>query len=278
MPNEPEPPEPGRNKYGRWEDDVPPEVDAEICRLKNTGLNMRGISGELAKQGIFMDYMRVRGRLSAITREQNKRQKAKPPGTPAGEIHPVGGSQGQQIANLDDKTLLDMYSEMTAQQISEILAERGIELSPKEVTQRVKEAQLRETPAALRSPAEVTPEVDKEVTSEVTKEATPSMNVHERSQAENVQSVPSVQNPPEAPRSPIAEAMSPALQRPKKEPDLARDRALSDDDAEDEMILEMAKLGCMPQEIKIAIERTFGRVISTMEAKRRATELLEGRA
>ncbi len=72
-PKEPEPPAPGRNKYGRWDNDVPPDVDAEILRLRNKGLTMRGISNELARQGVTMDYPRVRGRLSAIVRRQNKK-------------------------------------------------------------------------------------------------------------------------------------------------------------------------------------------------------------
>lgn len=70
---EQEPPNPYKNKYGRYDDPISPEVDAEIERLWNEGRDTRSISQTLLEQlGIKMDYKRVRGRMSVITRRRSK--------------------------------------------------------------------------------------------------------------------------------------------------------------------------------------------------------------
>ncbi|MHB8118621.1 MAG: hypothetical protein ACYDHX_07850 [Methanothrix sp.] len=67
-----EPPEPARNKYGRFEEPVTTETDAEISRLDADGMDCREISTELAKKGTLLTWQRVRGRIVFMARTKHK--------------------------------------------------------------------------------------------------------------------------------------------------------------------------------------------------------------
>jgi len=137
-PKTPESPEPGRNKYGRWDQDMTPEIDAEIERLNIEGSTAREISGKRAAQGIMITWQRVRGRIAYMARKQ-RQKKAIP------EITEEVDSE-VTLETLDaalDRRIMEMYSRPTCKEISAELEREGIDLAPKEISQRVKEIQLR---------------------------------------------------------------------------------------------------------------------------------------
>lgn len=59
-----------KNKCGLFEKQTTPEIDEEINRLKNEGMDSRQISAELAKQGTMITWQRVRKRLLFIARKK----------------------------------------------------------------------------------------------------------------------------------------------------------------------------------------------------------------
>lgn len=97
-----------RNKYGRYDQDVPPEIDAEIMRLRSEGRDCREIASEIEKShGIRMHYRRVQGRLSVAGRDAKK------------STNTLAEADIQWIKELAEK-------EWTPEEIAKELSENGV--------------------------------------------------------------------------------------------------------------------------------------------------------
>lgn len=106
-----------RNKYGRYDQDVSPEIDAEIMRLRFEGRDCREIAAEIEKShGIRMHYRRVQGRLSVAGREAKK------------STNSLAEADIQWIKELAEK-------EWTPEEIAKELSENGVPVTVEKVVE-----------------------------------------------------------------------------------------------------------------------------------------------
>lgn len=155
QPAEPEPPAPGRNKYGRYDSDIPPEIDEGIVRLREKGLDCREIAAEiLQSSGIDLHYRRVQGRLSTMARKQKRRATIERCGGMAGPENVAERTNpSENVAErpcfsekIDERILELEFDDLTPEEISAKLREDGATIPVDAITARLEE--LHQTPEA----------------------------------------------------------------------------------------------------------------------------------
>jgi hypothetical protein len=118
------PPDPGKNKYGRWDTPISGEIDVEITRLHHEGKSTHEISAMLSERDINITWQRVRGRIAYMARKGHKSPvtEVKPPEVQSPEKVPDTATEGKpdtlhmRIIDLDRQ-------KMTPHTISDVLEE-----------------------------------------------------------------------------------------------------------------------------------------------------------
>lgn len=123
----PKEPEPVRNKYGRYDSNVSPEIDAEILRLRAEGMDCREIAAEIEKShGVSLHYRRVQGRLSTAGRQKNT-------------LSTLQRMESYFSDKIDELILEFEFNDLSPAEISEKLKAEGASIPAEDIEARLKE-------------------------------------------------------------------------------------------------------------------------------------------